>query len=173
MKIWVFELLFLLQIISLIAFGVAQKKIYYQSRRGTVVLKVPRGYAFLIGGAVLFVCIFSVLVHEATPEPFSEAISAFGMIAYIAYAVYLWLEWYSLSWRLEFSKVDDDFDYRNFFFQKKRFKYSDFSAYQIKAGVLIMKNGESRISIDVRTENYHAFVEMLKQKHIYQEYSYD
>ena len=169
MWIQVFEILFFLVMVSLVSFSFVQKRNKYKPRINFVVLKVPRVYAFLIGGLVLFLCIFAFIVVVSSKDLFSEIGACFGVIAILSFLVYLWLEWYSISWRLEFCKSEDFFDYRNFFFKKKRMRFSDFSFYRITSGGIDMKNQEHRIYVDNRAENYQAFVDILKQNHIYQD----
>ncbi len=173
MWIYIFEILLFLVIISLISFSVVQKNNKSKPRINFVVLKVPRIYAFLIGGIILFICLFALIVAVSSKAMFSEIRECFGVIAILSFVVYLWLEWYSISWRLAFCKSENFFHYRNFFFKEKRMKFSDFSFYRITSGGIDMKNQEHRIFVDTRAENYQAFVDILKQNHIYQDKTCD
>lgn len=162
-----FEILFLLVVASLILFGVLRKKLAYQPRTNTVVLRIHRAYSIMLAGTLLAVCLFCILLSAASAPSFAEASKVFGVLAIIAFVLYLWSEWYSLSWTLECSETEDFFDYRNFFFRKKRLKYSNFSCYRFRLGMLTLQNDEHRIFVDDSALYYATFVDILKRNHIY------
>ena len=157
----------LLVVVTIVLFSSLRKRFAYQSRPNTVLMEVPRLIPLFVAGILLFTALaFSVLLVAFGHV--SEAAPAFAVMLLFGFVAYLYCEWYSLAWRLEYSGLEDFFDYRDFWLRKKRLKYCDFQSYKLTSGGLVMKNAQNRIVVDGTFLKACNFVDVLNNHHVYQ-----
>lgn len=127
-----------------------------------VVVQLPR-YYFCIScvSIIISVILFFLVPHRSEPEFILKCVvsTIFFILGYLIYVG-------TLIWRIYIFLSKDYFIYRTTFGKKYKIFYRDCSSYNCDNNVLKLRTKGKRFFIDIKSENFQYFYEMLEENNV-------
>ena len=157
----IFGVSLLFCIVAAIVFTVVRIRVCPKSSRKSTTLYISRAGALVLFG--VFVCLFAICYFLALygKTDFGMMFCVFGCLSYV------WSEWWSMVWKIEYLPTEEFFEYRSIFCRTHRIYYSEIISCHESIGMWILKTKKCTVRIrPSSTINDLNFIRLLRTRRI-------